>query len=141
MTEHAPAVAPGLFREGADSTLTLVGGRSRSSGRLHFPRSPVCPWTGADDVDDADLPRHGRLWAWTTVTAAPPGYAGPVPFGFGVVEFDDADGVLRVVGRITVAETEALTEGTPMVVVAEVLPTEDGPVTTWAFAPGSGGAP
>ncbi len=139
MTDPAPPLSDGLFRAGPgaadDGTITLVGGRSASGGRLHFPRSPVCPWTGADDVEDADLPRTGRLWAWTTVTAAPPGYSGPVPYGFGVVEFDDADGVLRVVGRLTVADAAALRFGEPMVVVAVELPTERGPVTTWAFAP------
>jgi uncharacterized OB-fold protein len=141
--ESTPAITTGLFRLDADGTITLVGGRSRSSGRLHFPLAAVCPWTGADDVEPSDLPRRGRLWAWTTVTAPPPGYAGPVPYGFGVVEFDvpgEADGeVLRIVGRITVADADALSAGDPMVVVAEELPTDDGPVRTWAFAPDTGG--
>jgi len=117
-----------LFRvEGED--LVLLGGRSRSSGLHHFPRSDVCPYTGADDVETVELPRSGSLWLWTSVTSAPPGYDGPVPYGFGVVELDGID--LRVIGRLTEADPNALREGQPVRVVAERF----GDVTTWAFAP------
>ena len=130
-----PALADGLFRLDAEG-LTLLGGRSASSGLSHFPRQPVCPYTGADDVEAVDLPRTGRLWGWTAVTAAPPGYSGPIPYGLGVVELDDG---LRVVGRLTVAEVHDLDRlgvGAPMRVVADVVPGDDGrPRTVWAFAP------
>ena len=53
-----------------------------------FPRNPVCPFTGADDIEPVDLPRTGTVWLHTTVTVAPPGYSGPVPYGLGIVELD-----------------------------------------------------
>ncbi len=109
--------------------LTLLGGYSRSSGHHHFPLSEMCPYTGADDVEPVDLPRTGSLWLWTAVNAAPPGYDGPVPYGFGVVMLDGTD--LRVIGRITEPDPTKLREGQPMRVVAEAF----GDVTTWAFAP------
>ena len=62
-----------------DDGVTLLGGWSPSSGYRHFPRQPLCPFTGADDVEPLDLPRAGRVWLWTTVTAPPPGYQGPSP--------------------------------------------------------------
>jgi uncharacterized OB-fold protein len=130
----------GLFEVDDDGGLTLRGGRSRSSGLAHFPLSPVCPYTGADDVEPVPLPRRGTLWAWTTVTTAPPGYAGPVPYGLGVVELtwgEPGDAApLRVVGRLAVAHHDDLAFGDPMQVVAEELPGADGePTTVWAFAP------
>jgi len=68
------------------------------------------------------------------VTAAPPGYIGPVPFGFGVVELEREK--LRVITRLTVADPAALIFGQPMRLVAETLPGEnDEPVVTWAFEP------
>ena len=73
------------------------------------------------------------LWAWTAVTAAPPGYEGPVPFGFGVVELEREH--LRIVTRLTVADPAALTFGQPMRLVADPLPGPDGEVITWAFEP------
>jgi len=107
----------------------LVGGFSPSSGHHHFPVAPVCPYTGADDVERVTLPTSGALWAWTAVTTAPPGYDGPLPYGFGVVELDGIG--LRVVGRLTESDPSALHDGQPMRVVAEHI----GDQTVWAFAP------
>jgi uncharacterized OB-fold protein len=107
----------------------LVGGYSPSSGHHHFPLAPVCPYTGADDVERVTLPTSGRLWAWTSVTSAPPGYDGAVPYGFGVVELDGIG--LRVVGRLTEADPAVLRDGQPMRVVAEQV----GDLTVWAFTP------
>jgi uncharacterized OB-fold protein len=129
----APPIVEGYFRSEGDG-IVLLGGRSPSSGHRHFPRRPVCPFTGADDVVDVDLPRGGRLLWWTAVTAAPPGYQGPVPYGLAVVALD-GDPELRVVGRLTVADPTGVASGDRMVVVADEIDTEDGPRVTWAFAP------
>ena len=107
----------------------LIGGFSPTSGHHHFPLAPVCPYTGTDDVERVALPTTGTLWAWTAVTTPPPGYDGPVPYGFGVVELDGVG--LRVVGRLTESEPSALREGQPMRVVAERV----GELVVWAFTP------
>jgi uncharacterized protein len=116
--------------EGPDGSVALIGGYSPSSGRHHFPPAAICPYSGADDVETVTLSGRGALWAWTSVTAAPPGYEGPVPYGFGVVEL--ADEGLRVIGRLTEADPGALTFGQPMHVVVEELA---GGQRVWAFAP------
>lgn len=77
----------------------------------------------------------GTLFAWTAVTAPPPGYQGEVPFGFGIVELSGAemgDARLRVIGRLTESDPDALTFGQPMRVVVDTLP---GDRPMWAFAP------
>jgi uncharacterized OB-fold protein len=127
-------VAPDVFDLDDDGRLTLLGGYSPSSGLHHFPRFAVCPYTGADDVEPARLSDHGALWAWTAVTAAPPGYAGSVPFGFGVVELPEG---LRVVTRITEPDPFALEHGMAMRLVADVVAVDDDgtEVVAWAFAP------
>jgi uncharacterized protein len=127
------AIAPGLFELADDGTITLVGGFSPSSGHHHFPLGPVCPYTGADDVERVELPTTGTLWAWTAVTHPPPGYEGPIPYGFGVVELDDVG--LRVVTRLTEPDPSRLHAGEPMALVADDL--GEG-VVTWAFAPAVG---
>ena len=130
-------IPEGMFEIASDATATLLGGYSATSGKHHFPLGPVCPYSGADDVEAVPLPRTGRLWGWTAVTAAPPGYLGPVPYGFGIVELAGIG--LRVVGRLTVADPAALRFGQPMRVVAEELPVHEGDeataITVWAFAP------
>jgi uncharacterized OB-fold protein len=126
-----PSIAPSVVRVEADGSVTLLGGRSPSSGLRHFPRAPVCPFTGADDVEDLDLPRTGAVWLHTTVTSPPPGYAGPVPYGLGVVELD-GEPLLRVVARL-VGDVD---EGTRVELCAVGVPGPDGPpVLTWAFRP------
>jgi uncharacterized OB-fold protein len=81
------------------------------------------------------LARTGTLWAWTSVTAPPPGYEGDVPFGFGVVQLDDG---LRVITRLTDSDPEALEFGQPMALVTVDVDGGDGDgdrSSVWAFAP------
>ncbi|MCI0344305.1 MAG: OB-fold domain-containing protein [Chloroflexi bacterium] len=119
-------MSPSLLERTPDG-VALIGGFSPSSGLHHFPLADLCPYTGADDVERVLLPTTGSLWLWTAVTTAPPGYDGPVPYGFGVVALDGID--LRVVGRLTESDPAALQHGQPMRVVA------DPNVDVWAWAP------
>jgi uncharacterized OB-fold protein len=125
MTDTGPSV-----EVGADGRAALIGGYSPTSGHYHFPLAPLCPYSGADDVERVALSNTGALWLWTAVTTAPPGYEGPVPYGFGVIELERE--ALRVVGRLTVSDPTALRLGQRMHVVTTELP-EVG--TIWAFAP------
>lgn len=125
---------PGLFEAGDDGEARLVSGRCEACGRHHFPMADVCPWCSTGPVARAHLSRHGSLWAWTAVTAAPPGYVGPVPFGFGVVELPEG---LRIVTRLGVADPSLLRFGQDMRLTLEPLQTDVGgqDVVTWSFAP------
>jgi uncharacterized OB-fold protein len=82
-----------------------------------------------------ELSATGRLWAWTAVTTAPPGYSGDVPYGFGVVELPEG---LRVVTRLTEADPASLSAGQAMtMVVVPISVDDDGRrVVSYAFAPG-----
>jgi len=119
----------GLFEQAADGEIALVGGYSPSSGKYHFPLLDTCPYSGATDVQRVTLSRAATLWEWTAVTAAPPGYTGPVPYGFGVVELVAER--LRLITRLRESDPARLEFGQPMTLVADELP--DG-VVTWAFA-------
>jgi uncharacterized protein len=128
----ARAITDGLFEIHDDGTIALIGGYSPTSDHFHFPRLDSCPYSGASDVQAVTLSSDATLWAWTAVTAAPPGYLGAVPYGFGVVELTHER--LRVISRLTEADPANLTFGEPMRLVAETLPGDDGePVVTWAF--------
>jgi uncharacterized OB-fold protein len=124
-------VHDGLFTMGPDPH--LLGSQCRHCGARHFPRVDVCPYCGTPSPEDCELPAIGRLWAWTTVTAPPPGYEGPVPYGFGVVELD---GGPRVVTRLTETDAATLSAGQPMhLVLTDVSGAKEDPVFSWAFAP------
>jgi len=115
----------------------LLGSRCASCGLHHFPRSDTCPYCSATGAQEVELSAAGRLWAFTAVTAPPPGYRGEVPFGFGVVELPEG---LRVLSRLTEADPSALVEGQDMHLVLCPLHTDDEgrEVLTYAFAPGRG---
>lgn len=131
------AVHEGLFRLTDGSEPRLLAGRCGSCQRLHFPLAAICPYCSTADPEETEVAGRGVLWAWTAVTAPPPGYLGEVPYGFGVVELDEG---LRVVTRLTEADPARLRFGQPMHL--EIVPLhsdDDATVVTYAFAPDGGG--
>ena len=64
----APPIHDGLF-EIRDGRPVLRGGFSAASGHRHFPLRPVCPFSGADDVVEVELPGEGSLLWWTFILA------------------------------------------------------------------------
>ncbi len=124
-----PPIDPSVLRVDDDGVI-LLGGWSPTSGLRHFPRMPVCPYTGADDVEALDLPRSGTVWLHTSVNVAPPGYRGPVPYGFGIVELDGTP-MLRIVTRLA---GEEVAPGRRVHLDGESIPGPEGePHVTWIF--------
>jgi len=133
MAERVP-VRDGLFAD--TDPPALMGGRCGSCGRPHFPSSPMCPYCSSSDVSPERFTGPGRLWAHTAVTAAPPGYSGEVPYGFGVVELPAG---IRVVTRLTEPDPARLDSGQSMSLVIVPLHVDDEgrEVVTYAFAAGT----
>jgi uncharacterized OB-fold protein len=123
-------VQPGLFQLDPPA---LLGSRCDDCGRHAFPRASSCPYCGSARVADVLLSAGGTLWGWTTVTAAPPGYRGEVPFGFGIVELPEG---VRVITRLT-APVDAYAFGMPVRLRIVPLHTDDESATveTWEFGP------
>jgi uncharacterized OB-fold protein len=128
-------VRAGLFTD-ADSP-ALLGSRCTSCGAHHFPRHDTCPYCAREDPEPVELSGQGTLWAWTAVTAPPPGYLGETPYGMGVVELPEG---IAVITRLTESDPDALVAGQPMALRIVPLHTDaDGnPVVTFAFAPVEG---
>jgi len=89
---------------------------------------PASPLSGSAPSCTSFMPLY-CFGLCEAVTAAPPGYAGRVPYGFGVVELVEER--LRIITRLREADPQQLAFGQPMTLVADELP--DG-VVTWAFA-------
>ena len=134
MSGRPVPVHPGLFEADGGGTVALLGSRCRACARASFPRAEVCPYCGSPDLEPVRLSPTGTLWGWTTVRAAPPGYEGPVPFGFGVVELDDG---LRVVTRLEIVDRPEVAFGMAMRAgLALLSENEDGDtVVTYTFEP------
>ena len=126
-------VRAGLFETNGDD-VTLLGARCSRCGRYQFPAGTTCSACSGDDVEPVRLSPVGTLWGWTAVHTAPPGYEGPVPFGFGVVELPEG---LRVITRIEAADVDSLQFGMPMRAgLAALHDNDDGDtVVTYTFVP------
>jgi uncharacterized OB-fold protein len=135
MTEQVP-VSAGLFAltPGVADAGHLLGGICGACKRVHFPASRDCPYCGAEDCRAEALSRRGALWLFTTVTNRPPGYAGEMPFGFGVVELPEG---VRLITRITEIDPARLAFGMAMRLcfVPLHLDADGREVITYAFAP------
>ena len=131
MPEPRPIKAD-LFVDDADGP-RLVAGRCGACARPHFPAAPVCPYCAADGCTRVHVGPAGRLRLFTAVQTRPPGYRGPVPYGFGVVELNG----LCVITRLTDARVERLRPGLPVRLVLDTLHTDDDghAVVSYAFAP------
>ena len=72
------------------------------------------------------------------MTAAPPGYRGDVPYGFGVVELPEG---IRVISRLTESDPARLHAGQAMHLVVVPLHVDDDgrQVVSYAFTPESEG--
>ena len=111
-----------------------AGKKDEIEGRVRTIRKQIdelAAWLGAEDVVLSD---HGSLWGFTAVTAAPPGYAGPVPFGFGIVELPEG---LRIITRIEEPDPARLTFGMAMTLTTAEVGEQggDGARVTYSFAP------
>lgn len=109
----------------------LLGGRCQQCGAHHFPGQEICPYCSAEGCGLVALSRSGSLFAHTAITKAPPGYTGPVPYGFGIVELPEG---LRIVTRIAEANPERLRPGVPMHLVVEPLFTDGEGRAVWSYA-------
>lgn len=108
---------------------------------MAFPVNPACMACGATEVETVELPRQGKLWAWTIQRFMPktPYHSSETeqsfrPYGVGYVELP---GALRVETRITENDPAKLKIGAPMKLVFYTHRTDpDGTeVVNYAFAP------
>jgi uncharacterized OB-fold protein len=125
-------VREGLFTDGDPPA--LLASRCGNCGSVLFPRVDACTYCASDGSEPLELTGPGTLWAWTAVTAPPPGYEGEVPFGMGVVELPEG---VRVITRLTESDPDSLDPDQAMEL--RIVPlhhnAEGNEVVTYAFAP------
>lgn len=134
------AIHPGLFTMPDDPRgPRLLAARCRRCGKYHFPSGETCPYCSADGCTVDAIGARGTIYVHTVVNARPPGYRGPLPYGFGVVELTEG---LRVVTRLTETSLDVLRAG--LAVELEVAPlfTNDAgdEVLSFAYRPAASGS-
>jgi uncharacterized OB-fold protein len=139
-TQSRPVVA-GLFEE-QDGRVHLIGTRCNSCGTLYFPQTVGCrnPDCLPKAIESVALPSSGLLHSFTVQRYAPPSafrIDDWAPYAIGVV---DLGGGLHVMGMLTSISLDGIEIGMRFhVVEAPLFIDDDGPVTTYMFAPGGEG--
>ena len=91
----------------------LTTTKCKACGALLWQARVVCPKCNGDAMEWVDLPREGRIYAFTAVYAgAPIGLEKDVPFVVAIVALDGSP--LKVVARIDDARYEDLRIGDPV---------------------------
>jgi uncharacterized OB-fold protein len=139
-SNQSRAIDPQLFTW-PDADPALLGSRCSDCGYHAFPSSPSCARCGGTTTTIVELPRRGRLWAWTVQRFMPksPYLSSETPatfrpYGLGYVELP---GALRVETRLAEIDPATLRIGQEMEFVVYVHRTEaDGTeVMNYAFRP------
>lgn len=131
----------GLFSSPDDpGGLGLYAGQCLSCNALHFPATDDCPYCGATGCETQIVGKTATLYLATVVTAAPPGYHGEVPYGFGLVDLPEG---LRVISVIAETDVNQLRPGLSLRLGLRTLPwpepeqAEGGglTLTSWHYEP------
>ena len=134
------AIDRDLFTWPAESP-ALLGSRCLDCDRMAFPVSGSCMCCGGVNLKVIELPRRGRLWAWTIQRFMPKApYRSSetettfAPYGVGYVELP---GALCVEARLTEADPAKLRIGAEMELVVYVHRIDDDgqAVMNYAFKP------
>lgn len=133
-------IHPGLFTLPDDPRgPRLLAARCTDCGKHHFPAGTTCPYCSAAECTVEPVGARGTLWLHTVVNARPPGYRGPLPYGFGIVDLPEG---LRVVTRLAEARLEELRPGMPLALeIAPLFVNDAGDeVLSFAYRPTAGAA-
>ncbi|HZR82527.1 MAG TPA: OB-fold domain-containing protein [Candidatus Binatia bacterium] len=131
----AVPIHPGLFTLPDDPRgPRLLAGRCPACGDHHFPAGDTCPYCGRDGCQIVAIGATGTLSLFTVVNARPPGYRGPVPYGFGIVDLPEG---MRVVTRLSETRLERMRPGQPVALeIAPLFTNDDGDeVLSFAYGP------
>jgi len=88
--------------------LSMKGSKCNKCGAKYFPPRKVCVKCGSKDMSEYELPRGGRLIAWSIVRYPPKEFDEFAPYIVGLVELDDG---LRVIAQIVDVEVDQLHVG------------------------------
>ena len=134
------AIHPGLFTLPDDPRgPRLLAARCGACGKHHFPAGDDVPvLQRATAAPSSRSARAARSACTRWSTRARPATAGPLPYGFGVVELDEG---LRVVSRLTESDLALLRPGLALELeIAPLFTDEAGDeVLGFAYRPAPGG--
>jgi len=90
-----------------ESKQRLVGGKCLSCGRVFYPRTRGCPYCGSRSIEEAALPREGRIISYTIVYSVTESSKFEAPLILALIDLGNA----RVIAELTDVRPEEVVEG------------------------------
>ena len=96
----------------------LAGVKCRNCGELSFPKRDRCIHCSAGEIDEVALSKRGKIYTYTIVHNATPGYTGPLPYAVGAVELPEG---IVILSPLTQCDFDKLEVGMVVELVFEKL--------------------
>ena len=96
----------------------LMGVKCKSCGELFFPERTKCIKCFAEEMEEISLSQRGKVYSYTIVHHATPGYTGPLPYAVGAVELP---GGIVILSPLTQCPLDQLKIGMHVELVLEKL--------------------
>lgn len=96
----------------------LAGVKCRRCGELFFPKRTRCTNCFAEEMEEVVLSKKGKIYTYTIVHNATPGYNGPVPYAVGAVELPEG---IVILSPLTQCNLDKLKIGMDVELVLEKL--------------------
>jgi uncharacterized OB-fold protein len=96
----------------------LAGSKCKSCGELVFPKRARCTNCSAEEMEEVALSKKGKIYTYTIVHNATPGYTGPLPYAVGAVELPEG---IVILSPLTQCDFEKLEVGMAVELVLEKL--------------------
>lgn len=116
----------------------LIGSRCQNCGQTFFPVKVQCPKCSAKDLKEVSLSSRGKLYSYTVIYQAPPGYMGKTPYAVGKVDLPERERILAPLVDVDPSELKIGME-MELVIGKAFEDPERGEVVTYQFRPYKGG--
>jgi len=112
----------------------LTGVKCKSCGELFFPKRMKCIKCFAEEMEEVALSKRGKVYTYTMVHHATPGYTGPLPYAVGAIELP---GGIVILSPLTQCDFDKLKIGLDVELVLEKLYDDDNgnEVISYKFRP------
>jgi uncharacterized OB-fold protein len=112
----------------------LTGVKCRNCGELFFPKRMKCIKCFAEEMEEAALSNRGKVFTYTIVHHATPGYTGPLPYAVAAIELP---GGIVILSPLTQCDFDKLKIGLDVELVLEKLYDDDNgnEVISYKFKP------
>ena len=91
-----------------DRYYRLLGNRCEVCGTEHFPPAYRCKKCGSEKLEDAEMPRTGKIFTYTILHEPLPGFEDQAPFAIAVVELPNG---ARVLSQIVDSPADSVRTG------------------------------